>query len=71
MHSMFFIMYIDDEKEHSNRIMHRQYNAQNITLNDILSIKWQFVLIILRINTFKLTIMRYFAFLMKIVDTIY
>lgn len=32
MHSVFFIMYIDDEKEHSNRIMHRQYNAQNITL---------------------------------------
>lgn len=32
MHSVFFIMYIDDEKEHSNRIMYRQYNAQNITL---------------------------------------
>lgn len=29
------------------------------------------MLIILRINTFKVTIMRYFAFLMKIVDTIY
>ena len=57
MHSMFFIMYINDEKEHSNRIMHRQYNAQNI--------------IILSISVFKLTIVRYFAFLMKIVDTIY
>ena len=69
---MFFIIYINDEKEHSNRIMYRQYNAQNITLkNNILSIKWRFMLIILRINTFKLTIVRYFAFLMKIVDTIY
>lgn len=68
---MFFIIYINDEKEHSNRIMYRQYNAQNITLKYILSIKWRFMLIILRINTFKVTIMRYFAFLMKIVDTIY
>ena len=32
MHSVYFIMYINDEKEHSNRIMYRQYNAQNITL---------------------------------------
>lgn len=29
---MFFIMYINDEKEHGNRIMYRQYNAQNITI---------------------------------------